>query len=138
MLYFHFVINIMFCYYNIGHFTNFLWNGFLHIANFHFIKALDCHRLHCWTFKDCQICTNFCLIVATCSKFQKPLKKTLAGKDTTKLEPTSKNVINITWILFLIFNWLIIMIGPYDFLLIPFDLFRAWVSVLWMLHKITN
>jgi len=43
---------------------------FLHIASFQFIESLGCHKLHCWTFTYCQICTIFCLIEATDSKFQ--------------------------------------------------------------------
>jgi hypothetical protein len=63
----HFVINARFCYYKVGHFANILWNVSLKLTQpvFQFIEALDCNRLHCWTFKYCQICTKFSLVEAT-------------------------------------------------------------------------
>jgi hypothetical protein len=42
MFYFHFLINVKFCYYNIGLSTTIYELCLLHIANFQFIESLDC------------------------------------------------------------------------------------------------
>jgi hypothetical protein len=71
-------------------------NVFLHIVNFEFIKALDHHRLHYWTFKYAQICTKSNLIKATCSNFQKPFKKMLifnVWSWTIKLNGENQNML---------------------------------------------
>jgi hypothetical protein len=57
---------------------------FLHIANFQLIEALNWLRLHCWTIKYAQICTNFSLVEATYSNKFQNLKKNV-GRHTINL-----------------------------------------------------